>query len=211
MSNHRFSISEALQYGWSAFRGHVGFFLALFGAMAALTVLPDLLTEKIFTVNTAPYIVCKLIIRLIGVVLGMVATRLSLDLHDTGHTDFGRASVVLPQILPYLLSKILYGAAVFVGMLLLIVPGVIAAYMFFYVGYLIVDRGLGPIEAFKASKRVTDGNKWRLFLFSLTVALVNIAGLLVVFVGLFVTIPVTLMASAHVYRKLAPKDAAVQP
>ena len=40
------------------------------------------------------------------------------------------------------------------------------------------------------------------------VAVINIIGVFVLFVGLFVTIPVTLMASAYVYRRLSPAEEA---
>ena len=145
---------------------------------------------------------------LFGLALGMASTRISLDLYDAGEPDLSRLGELLPQYLPYLFGKILYGLIVMVGLLLLLIPGVIVAYMFLYVGYLIIDRGLGPIDALEKSRAVTDGYKWDLFLFSLTVALLNMVGVLCLFVGLFVTIPVTLMASAYVYRKLSPAEAA---
>ena len=59
-----------------------------------------------------------------------------------------------------------------------------------------------PVKA----SALTDGYKMDLFLFSLTVAVINIIGVICVFVGLFVTIPVTLMASAYVYRRLSPAE-----
>ena len=139
------------------------------------------------------------------IVLPLITTRISLDLYDTGEADLSKIGGLLPQFLPYLGGKILYGLIVLIGLILLVVPGVIVSYMLLYVGYLIIDRNLGPIEALKESKVVTDGSKWHLFLFSLAVALLNIAGVLCLLVGLLVTIPVTLMASVYVYRQLSPR------
>ena len=109
---------------------------------------------------------------------------------------------------PYFVGKILYGLIVLVGLLLLIVPGIIVAYMFLYVGYLIIDRNLGPVAALQESRALTEGYKMDLLVFSLAVAGVNILGVVCLFVGLFVTIPVTLMASVYIYRRLAPAEAA---
>ena len=71
--------------------------------------------------------------------------------------------------------------------------------------YLIIDKGLGPIEALKESRRITTGQRWQLLLFVLILALLNILGALALFIGLFVTMPVTMIAMAHVYRGLEHK------
>jgi uncharacterized membrane protein len=172
-----------------------------------LTVLPDFLIDRVFERGTALYIIFKLVVRVIGLLLGMVATRLSLDIFDTGRPDLSRLSDLLPLLPSYFIGKLLYGVMVMVGLLLLIIPGFIVAYMFLYVGYLVVDRQLGPIEALQESRVVTSGVKLDLFLFSLVVGVMNVIGAICLLVGLFVTIPVTLMASAYVYRRLSPRTA----
>ena len=205
MAEARFSISEALKYGWETFKAKAGFFIGLTVALALVTAVPDFIIGKLFAQGTALRLVAEITLRLVGLFLGMITTRISLDLYDTGEADLSKISGLLPQFLPYLGGKILYGLIVLIGLILLVVPGIIVSYMLLYVGYLIIDRNLGPIEALKESKVVTDGSKWHLFLFSLAVALLNIAGVLCLLVGLLVTIPVTLMASVYVYRQLSPR------
>lgn len=207
MANSKFSIKESLSYGWTTFTSHIGFFIGFMLVLGAVTVIPDLIVDRMFLPRSGGYVVGKLLVRALGLLLGMVATRVSLDIHDKGTADLSKLGDLAGLLPSYLGGKILYGLIVLVGMILLIVPGIIAAYMFLYVGYLIVDKGLGPIEALKASKSLTDGVKMDLFLFSLVMALVNLAGMLVVFVGLLATIPTTLMAAAYVYRKLSPAGA----
>jgi len=155
--------------------------------------------------DDAFFLIAEVLLRLVGLFLGMATTRISLDLYDTGEADLSKLGDLVPQFGRYLLGKIIYGVIVLIGLVLLIVPGIILSYMFLYVGYLIIDRDLGPIEALKESKVVTDGSKLSLLLFSLVVALLNIAGVLCLLVGLLVTIPVTLMASVYVYRQLSPR------
>ena len=208
MSNDKFSIKEALTYGWETFKANIPFFLGFMLAMGLITVLPDYLVEKVLAPKSMGLMIVKIVLRLVGLVLGMVSTRISLDIHDTGQADLSRIGEILPQIPAYLGGKVLYGLIVLVGLVLLIVPGIIVAYMFLYVGYLIIDRGLGPIAALSESRVLTDGYKLDLFLFSLVVAFVNIVGIVCLFVGLFVTIPVTLMASVYVYRRLSPAETA---
>lgn len=210
MSEAKFSIQEALKYGWETFKAKAGFFIGLTVVLALITAVPDYIIGKVFEQGSALRVISEIILRLIGLFLGMATTRISLDLYDTGETDLSKLSDLIPQFLPYLGGKIMYGIIVLIGLVLLVVPGIIVSYMFLYVGYLIIDRQLGPIEALKESKVVSDGSKWHLFLFSLVIALLNIVGAVCLLVGLIVTIPVTLMASVYVYRQLSPSQAVAQ-
>jgi phage FluMu protein Com len=56
-------------------------------------------------------------------------------------------------------ASILFGLMVGVGMLLLIVPGVILALMFWPYAYVIVDRNVGVMESFQAAQDITKGNR----------------------------------------------------
>lgn len=62
-----------------------------------------------------------------------------------------------PMILPYLLAAILTGLAVFGGIILLIVPGIIFAVWFSFVTFTVVLDGKRGTEALKASKALVSG------------------------------------------------------
>lgn len=99
--------------------------------------------------------------------------------------------------------SILGGAAILLGFVLLIVPGIIIALAFSLAGLLVIEKGLGPIEALKESVRLTKGHRLALFKLSLANIGINILGVCALVVGLFVTIPVTEMAFVDAYRKLS--------
>ncbi|MET0380624.1 MAG: hypothetical protein ABWZ94_01835 [Methyloceanibacter sp.] len=102
-----------------------------------------------------------------------------------------------------------------VGVPLLVILAVILSLMLLFSGFLVIDRGLGPIQALMESHRITRGYKWSLFGLSLLLVLVNVAGLLALVVGIFVSAPVSLLALTHAYRVLSggavprPADAAL--
>ena len=87
-------------------------------------------------------------------------------------------------------------------MLLLIIPGIIWAVKYQYCLYFVVDKRLGPIDALKASARTTQTIKLKLFGFVILCSLINMAGMICLLLGIFVTYPVVLVASALVYRHL---------
>ena len=53
---------------------------------------------------------------------------------------------------------------------------------------------------------MTKNHVWELFVLLFVLALINLAGSLVAFVGLLVTVPVAMMAAVSVYRKLIEKN-----
>jgi len=93
------------------------------------------------------------------------------------------------------------------GFLLLIVLGIIFVLMFMFTTLIVIDRGLGPIEAMKESSRITRGHRWTLLGLALLVLLVNLLGPLALVVGLLVSVPVSWIALAHVYCVLARRTA----
>ncbi|MBN4056467.1 MAG: hypothetical protein COA82_10405 [Alkaliphilus sp.] len=72
--------------------------------------------------------------------------------------------------------------------------------------YFIVDKGSGPIEALKRSWRITKKATWQMCLFFLITIGINLLGTLFILIGLFVTVPTTLLAFAYVYRKLLESE-----
>lgn len=100
-------------------------------------------------------------------------------------------------------ASLIAGAIVFVGILLLIVPGIIAGILFAFVGYVVIEEKLTPIAALKRSRDLTKGNRLKLFQMGLALVGINILGFVALFVGLLVTIPVSILAMAHAYRTLS--------
>ena len=81
-------------------------------------------------------------------------------------------------------------------------PGIIWSLKYAFVRYFIVDKGLSIKEAFLESSKITSGSKWNIFWLSILIAIINILGALAFGVGLLLSIPITIMAYAYVYRKL---------
>ena len=59
---------------------------------------------------------------------------------------------------------------------------------------------------FKKSSLITRGVKWDLFLFDLSLTLINFLGTLCPLIGLLATILTLMMTTVFVYRKLAKTD-----
>jgi uncharacterized membrane protein len=206
------SIGDCISYGWETFKKRPWFLigvLVLAGLISAVpglfgphpTVGPD--GEVIQPPLTAFSVVVSLASVVISMFVAIGLTTLSLRAHDNIETAQLSDLWNPGPFWRFLGAHILTGIALFIGFICLIIPGIILAVGLAFVPYLVVERGLGPIESMKESWRITKGHKWTLFQLGLVFLGLLILGTIVFFVGIFVAIPVAMIAGAHAYRTLA--------
>lgn len=207
-----FSVAEAIKFGWNTFAKRPWFFIGIVVAMFVAFGILSSVTDP--SKNGAGGVMPSLVTvaaAVLGMLIEMMLINLALKSHDNiDNVQFSDAWGNLP-FWKYIGVKILAAIIVIIGLVLLIVPGIIAVLMFLFSNYLVVDKGLGPIEALKESMRITKGHKWQLLLLVLAVAGLNILGALVFLVGLLVSVPVSMLAMVHVYRTLEHKASEVVP
>jgi uncharacterized membrane protein len=202
-----FSIKQALGFGWDTFKKRPWFFIGATVVIFLAYIVSGLLSGAIDFALTGdpekPSGVGDIFSWLIGTLISMGVVAFFLQAHDDPErVTLGALWHPHPYWI-YLAATLLVGLAVLLGLVLLIVPGIIFALMFMFTSFLVIDRGLGPIDAMKESKRITSGYKWPLFGFVLLLALINVVGAAVLLVGLLVTVPVTSLAFAYAYRLLS--------
>jgi uncharacterized membrane protein len=106
---------------------------------------------------------------------------------------------------PALAAYLLMVLFVFLWMLLLIIPGIIAALAYAQTMYLLADTpGLGPMEAIRRSKKMMNGYKWKLFCLGLRFFCWSLLCLLTLGIGYLWLIPYASTAYAKFYEDLQP-------
>lgn len=202
----KFSIAEAVTYSWTAvFRNFAPVML-----VSVVVFAGNALVFLISTVNGNAGL--GLAFQLLGVlvdlllVLGLV--RASLDVVQ-GRTP-KLAEVFRPDGYgPYLLASILFLVGVWLGIVLLVVPGVIFGIVFQFYGYVVAEHPDVPATvALQRSAQITRGVRIRLFGLSVVLLLLNLAGAMLCVVGLVVTYAITAIALAYVYRLLTGQPVA---
>ena len=205
MGEKRFSMGEAIGFGWETMKSNIGFFIGLLIIAFIIQNIPSLLgglTEKNLPALSVLFYFGGLIL---GIVVQLGLMKISIQFCDNIEGKLSDLFSAFHLIIKYILASILYFLIVLGGIILLIIPGIIWALKFMLYPYFIIDQGLGPIKALKASARATDGAKWDLFVFGIVLGLINFAGMLLLIVGLFATIPTSMVAFAYVFRTLAPE------
>ena len=201
-----FSIKEAFSYGWETFKKRPVFFIVFSLIIIGVNIIPGILSP-ILSNKELHLEILSFIVPLLGAILSMIVSlgiiNFTLRIFDNKPTSYSSIFEKWQLVLLYFLASILYGLIIFVGFVLLIVPGIIWSIKFQFFPYFMVDRGTGIIESLKLSSKITNNNKWRLFLFGLVQGLVGFLGFLLLGIGILAAIPIGTMAEAYVYRKLS--------
>lgn len=204
MKEKKFSKEAAIKFGWSRMKENLGFFIvyliivfaieAFFGFFAS--AFTDSLPSLSLLFNVGSWIV--------SIVSSIFVIKIGLKLYDhekIGSYDF--LSFSTPLFFKFLLGYVLYTLLAVIGFILLIVPGLYFAIKYQFVQYLIVDKNMDVIEAFKESSKMTNGHKWNLLLLALLYVAIVILGVMALGVGLLVALPIVMVAQAYVYRRLS--------
>lgn len=210
MTTQKFSKGEAVRFGWNTMKSNIGFFIGLLILTGLIIIVPSIISELIKKEALALSIIIDIATWVLELVIGMGLIRIALKFCDNEKGEFADLFSCFPLFFKYLFGSILYWLIILGGMILLIIPGIIWAIKFQFFAYFIVDKGLGPIESLKKSSAITNGAKWDLFIFGLLLMGINLLGLLCLLIGLFATVPTTMIAMAFVYRKLLAQTKAAE-
>jgi len=202
-----FSIKEAIKYGWKATKEHLVFLVSLIVGIFILNVGLGY-AEKLFEPagNNLMGFVFSVVSLLVGFLISIGLIYITLKIYDENKATYKDLLEPAPLLWRFIGASVVYLLIVIAGFILLIVPGIIWAIKYKFYKYALIDEKLGIMDSIRKSGDITKGEKWHIFLFGLVLGLLNLLGALVLLVGLFVTIPITIMATVYVYRKLLHRE-----
>jgi uncharacterized membrane protein len=202
----RFDIGEAVSAGWQRFWPNILPMAAFAVIVWAINGVFQLLQRD---ANAGGRFLLGLISFVVSQLVAIGWIKIALDITDGRSINTQAVIEKFRLVVPYLIAALLYALMVTIGLILLIVPGIIVLIVFAFYGFHIVDTGsTDPIGALRRSAEITRGQRGRLFLFGLLLIGINLLGILLLIVGVLFTSGISLLAVAHVYRKLAPATVA---
>ncbi|HXI53142.1 MAG TPA: hypothetical protein VNH84_16615, partial [Candidatus Saccharimonadales bacterium] len=135
---------------------------------------------------------------LIGGLFSYYLKRIRGQQAELGDAFSGFSANFLQLLLGFLVSSVL----VTVGMMFCVLPGIYLGIAWQLTPVITADKGIGFWDAMEVSRKVLTRNWWGMFALALVCVLMNICGLICCIIGLFITIPLTLIALAYVYEDL---------
>ena len=221
-----YSVGDALSYGWKKFQENVGPILLLalillagsivfgaigYGIQSAITHGPEVKINSDGTVTRSDgsgvfvsFIangITSALNFLVSTVLGAIVIRGALDLTEGRSLDIG-SIVSRLKFGPLIVLGLLNAVIVFVGFVLCIIPGLIAAFFLYFATYFLVDKDLAPVDAIKASFTMVKDNLGSALVWAIVAFVVTIIGFCLCIVGYLVTAPIAIIGTAYTYKKL---------
>jgi uncharacterized membrane protein len=194
------SAVSSLRFGWKTFKARPWLFVGTIIIYAAVQFVL-LAVEK--TLGDAAQFLMVFINLGVGTVLAVGLMSLYLKAHDNIHTVSFKDMWNLEPFWRYLVTSIIIAIMVIAGIFALVVPGIILALAFSMAPYLVIEKKMWTQKALKKSWQMTKGHWLELLLLGIAMAVINFLGAFLLLVGLLVTAPVSMLAMAHVYRRLS--------
>ena len=138
---------------------------------------------------------------LVAQVLGAGFVRAALGVTE-GRPFQARDVVSMEAAGPVVTTSLIVGAGIFVGSLLCYLPGLAVAFLGQWSLHFVIDRGLSPTEAIRASVSLVTGRLTESLVWFLLAGLVVAAGAALCGVGLLVALPVVMLGGAYTFRVL---------
>ena len=197
-----FSKKEAIDFGFELAKKNIVFFIGLFVIVVVISaVFNSLQFEAMARSGWPGYTVMNIVSFVVNLIVGVGLIKITLEFVDKKKPKFKDLFYTKP-LWYFFLGTLIKTVITIVGFILLIIPGIVFAIRLQFVTYLIVDKNMHPVDAIKKSWDMTRGNTWNLFFFGIILCLINILGAILLLVGLFITVPLTMLATTFVYRKL---------
>lgn len=167
-----------------------GFFgiLGLAGDGSMLSVITELVVGMVASALAYPFMAG----------LNMVGIRRAADQPISFNEVFAHFGRTLPILLTALLSTLL----VYIGFLLLVIPGLYLAIAYMLAIPLVVERSLSPWQAMEASRKAITQHWFKVFGLFLLLALIGLLSMIPLGIGLVWTLPMFVIAIGVLYRTI---------
>ncbi len=201
-------LAEAIQFGWRTVRENP---LFLVGTAGVAVGVPWLVSwgGDVALDDGAPQFAMALIEWAVSATLTLGLAKIYLRFRDGQIPVFENLFDGISQLHRYVGASVIALVAIFMGLVLLVVPGIVILIRLWFLGFVVVDTRHGPIEAVQQSWDLSRRHTFDLFLLFLLLCGINLLGLICLGVGLLITLPISGLALAHMYRVLRPASVPV--
>ncbi|MBV9922873.1 MAG: hypothetical protein JOY78_18745 [Pseudonocardia sp.] len=210
------SVGAAIRYGWERFKANPwtwigavviaaviqGVLNGLFGNRSTFRV--DTFGQSFWTVG---WIVGSIVTTVVGYLINAAFVRGALHEVDGRRPGLG-AFFRFTNVGNVILASVLVGVMTAVGLILLVIPGLIVAFLSWWTLQFVIDRDDSAVEGIRASFRCISSQAGTLFLLALALIGINIVGAIPFGLGLLITVPLSTIASTYAYRVVSGRGVA---
>jgi hypothetical protein len=197
------SVGQAVHFAWPVFKKRYGLFAAIlltvFGAWAALEIVVIAGQQLGLGWWAAAHLAFLAFVA--GIEAGVL--KICLDLYDGREPAFADAFTHLALGPKFLAGQVIYLLAVAGGLALLVAPGVYLGVTYALFGFGLVTGQTDLAGSFKQSALLSAGARTRLLALFVTLLVFNVLGAGLLGLGLFVTVPLSVLIVTAIQRQLS--------
>lgn len=205
MKRNPISVRQAVNFAWPIFKKRIGLFtgvlLTILGAWAALEIV--VIAGQRFGILLWAAAHLAFLIFVAGIEVGFL--QICLALYDGGEPKFTDTFKLLSLGPRFLAGQLLYLLMVVVGLLFLVVPGVYLSLRYALFGFCMAAGETNPLRSLQKSSILSAGVTAYLLRIFVALLVLNAFGAVLLGLGLFITVPVSVLMLTAVYRQLSTR------
>ena len=229
-----YSAPDAFSYGWARFKAKPAELLVPFLVVLVVLIVVEVIVQVLlratllgthscdrtifgqtvqaqcgpsFFVQLLGTALAGLFVSLISQAVGAGLIKNALNVADGGEASIGEIGAWATKG-PVITTALIVAVATAVGTVLCYIPGIIVGFLLNWAMFYVVDEGLAPMDAIKASVNFATSHLGETIVFYLLGIVVIVVGAVLCLVGLLVAVPVLLIAAAFTFRVLNGKTVA---
>ncbi len=199
------TVGGAISFGWNTFKSNAGVWIGVAAIAAVVQIVLNFVfggagrSTDMSDAFSVWSIVGTIVSAIVGYLIHAALVRGALHEIDGRRPTIG-SFFQFGNVAAIILASILVVVMVTVGFVLLIIPGIVLLFLTWWTLQFVVDRNDDALTAVTSSMRAISSHAGTLTLLALALTGINILGLIPCGLGLFVTVPITIIASTYAYR-----------
>ncbi len=187
--------TAAIRVGWEATTSNPG--PLVLANLAWLLVHGAATVERTRSDSTS-----SIVLYVLGALMMLGAWNIALRFASGEHAGLADFFVSFRVVASYVIAAFVTSFAVVIGLVLLVVPGILLLVRLQMIPFLILDGRANALGAITGSWQLTRGHTVELLVFDIVLVALNFAGAMLFGIGLLLTMPIAVVALAHVYLQL---------
>jgi hypothetical protein len=196
-------VGDIVGYGWKKFQEYLGSIIvaviAYVVVVGVFLVIGNIIQTQINSIFGS--IIFSLINLVVTSAISIILIRAVLMIVDGKQMDTA-ALFSTDNLGQYIVGALLVALGTWIGLILCVIPGIIFAFLAYYWNFFIVDKGLEPVDAIKASIDMVKENVGTVLIWAIVAFLITAIGFALCCVGAIVAVPVVFIGNAYLYRRL---------
>jgi len=183
---------SAFSYGWNKFVANIGDILIIWLIVIGVQIVFGVIGQAV----NSPLL--QLLVQVLGFIVSMIVQigliRVGL-LITAGQRVTPQAAFNTDLLGPFIIASLLYGLAVFVGLLAFCIGAIVVMFLLYFYGYYVLDARQDPIQSLQSSAQLTTKNFGTVGVYALLAVILTACTC-----GL--AAPVVQIGAAYLYRRL---------